>query len=63
MPRSWRSAKLPGAQEDASGNAFCGRAGKMLDDLFAGAGLSTDEHLLIVNVVKCRPPRQPGAAP
>ena len=48
--------EAPGAQEDASGVAFCGRAGKMLDDLFAGAGLSTDEHLLIVNVVKCRPP-------
>lgn len=48
--------EAPGAQEDARGVAFCGRAGKMLDDLFAAEGLSTDEHLLIVNVVKCRPP-------
>lgn len=48
--------EAPGAQEDRTGAAFCGRAGKMLDDLFAGAGLSTDDHLLIVNVVKCRPP-------
>ena len=48
--------EAPGAQEDARGIAFCGRAGKLLDALFAAAGLSTDEHLLIVNVVKCRPP-------
>jgi DNA polymerase len=48
--------EAPGAQEDRTGMAFCGRAGKMLDDLFAAEGLSTDEHLLIVNVVKCRPP-------
>jgi len=48
--------EAPGAREDARGVAFCGRAGKMLDDLFAAEGLSTDEHLLIVNVVKCRPP-------
>lgn len=49
--------EAPGAQEDARGIAFCGRAGKMLDGLFAAEGLSTDDHLLIVNVVKCRPPR------
>ena len=48
--------EAPGAAEDAAGVAFCGRAGKVLDELFAAAGLSTDEHLLIVNVVKCRPP-------
>ena len=48
--------EAPGAREDARGIAFCGRAGKMLDELFRGAGLSTDDHLLIVNVVKCRPP-------
>ncbi len=48
--------EAPGAEEDKAGVAFCGRAGKMLDALFAAAGLSTDEHLLIVNVVKCRPP-------
>lgn len=48
--------EAPGAQEDKTGAAFCGRAGKMLDDLFARAGLSTDKDLLIVNVVKCRPP-------
>ena len=48
--------EAPGVQEDARGIAFCGRAGRMLDELFAAEGLSTDKHLLLVNVVKCRPP-------
>lgn len=48
--------EAPGAQEDAAGRAFVGRAGRMLDALFASVGLSTDDQVLIVNVVKCRPP-------
>ena len=48
--------EAPGASEDATGVAFCGRAGRMLDSLFGEAGLSTEDDLLIVNVVKCRPP-------
>ena len=48
--------EAPGASEDAAGFAFCGRAGKMLDELCREAGLSTEEDLLLVNVVKCRPP-------
>jgi len=48
--------EAPGVHEDAQGIAFCGRAGRKLDELFAAEGLSTDKHLLLVNVVKCRPP-------
>lgn len=48
--------EAPGAQEDATGRAFVGRAGKTLDALFASAGLCTEREVLIVNVVKCRPP-------
>ena len=48
--------EAPGVREDAEGIAFCGRAGRKLDELFAAEGLSTDQHLLLVNVVKCRPP-------
>lgn len=48
--------EAPGRQEDARGIPFCGRAGRILDELFAAEGLSTDQHLLLVNVVKCRPP-------
>ena len=48
--------EAPGVPEDARGIAFCGRAGRMLDELFAAEGLSTEKHLLLVNVVKCHPP-------
>ena len=48
--------EAPGAAEDASGVAFCGRAGRVLDALCRGAGLAPASDLLIVNVVKCRPP-------
>ena len=49
--------EAPGAFEDASGRAFVGRAGKTLDALFDSAGLSTEHDVLIMNVVKCRPPK------
>ena len=48
--------EAPGVHEDAQGIAFRGRAGRKLDELFAAEGLSTDKHLLLVNVVKCHPP-------
>ncbi len=48
--------EAPGREEDARGIAFCGRAGRKLDELFTAEGLSTDQDLLLVNVVKCRPP-------
>jgi uracil-DNA glycosylase family 4 len=50
----------PGAQEDASGRPFVGRAGKLLDKMVVAMGL-TREAIYITNVVACRPPqnRQP----
>jgi len=49
----------PGANEDASGEAFVGRAGALLDELLAEAGV---KKFIIVNILKCRPPnnRFPG---
>ena len=46
----------PGADEDAQGQAFVGRAGKMLDDMMRAVGYDTNRDMLICNVVKCRPP-------
>jgi len=46
----------PGEQEDLQGKAFVGRAGRLMDRLLAGAGIDTNRHFLIANVVKCRPP-------
>ena len=48
--------EAPGLYEDARGTPFCGPAGRKLDELFAAEGLSTDRHLLLLNLVKCRPP-------
>ncbi len=46
----------PGANEDATGEPFCGRAGKLLDDMLEIIGLSRRENIYIANIVKCRPP-------
>lgn len=46
----------PGQQEDLSGSAFVGRAGRLLDELLRAVGLNPERDLLIANVVKCRPP-------
>jgi DNA polymerase len=46
----------PGEQEDLQGRAFVGRAGRLMDRLFAERGIETDRHFLIANIVKCRPP-------
>jgi DNA polymerase len=46
----------PGADEDASGRPFVGRAGQLLDKMLAAIGLYRDKNCFIANVVKCRPP-------
>ena len=48
--------EAPGAQEDAEGRPFVGRAGRLLDQLLAEAGLAREE-VFITNVLKARPPR------
>jgi DNA polymerase len=45
----------PGADEDAKGEPFVGRAGKKLDEMILAIGLRR-EDVYIANVVKCRPP-------
>nr|WP_221630157.1 uracil-DNA glycosylase [Synechococcus sp. BSA11S] len=46
----------PGAQEDATGSPFVGRAGQLLDRMLASVGLESNRDAYICNVVKCRPP-------
>jgi uracil-DNA glycosylase len=50
----------PGADEDAQGLPFVGRAGKLLTQMIQAMGLERSQ-VYICNVVKCRPPenRQP----
>ena len=45
----------PGADEDAQGLPFVGRAGKLLTDILKAINFSRDE-VYIANIVKCRPP-------
>ena len=45
----------PGADEDAQGEPFVGRAGKKLNEMIKAIGLRREE-VYIANVVKCRPP-------
>jgi DNA polymerase len=53
----------PGADEDASGRPFVGRAGQLLDKMLAAIGLYRDKNCYIANVVKCRPPGNRDPAP
>jgi len=46
----------PGAEEDAQGRPFVGRAGQLLDKMLASINLSRGSNCFIANVVKCRPP-------
>ncbi len=53
----------PGADEDATGVPFVGRAGELLTRMIEnGMGLARDE-VYICNVVKCRPPNNRTPAP
>jgi DNA polymerase len=47
--------EAPGFHEDKQGVPFVGAAGKLLDQLLAGIGLTRDE-VFVANVLKCRPP-------
>jgi DNA polymerase len=47
--------EAPGFHEDKQGYPFVGQAGKLLDKLLAGIGL-TRSDVYIANVLKCRPP-------
>jgi DNA polymerase len=45
----------PGADEDAQGYPFVGKAGQLLDRMIVAMGFSRDA-VYVCNIVKCRPP-------
>jgi DNA polymerase len=55
--------EAPGAEEDARGEPFVGRAGQLLDRSLDQAGLSRRD-VAVLNILKCRPPgnRRPSPA-
>jgi len=54
--------EAPGADEDAQGLPFVGRAGKLLTQMIEAMGLQRSE-VYICNVVKCRPPENRAPEP
>ena len=54
--------EAPGADEDAQGRPFVGRAGQLLDNIITACGLKRSD-IFIANILKCRPPgnRDPKA--
>lgn len=60
--------EAPGAEEDREGRPFVGRAGQLLDRMFAAIGLSrsspdTESALYITNVMPWRPPANRDPSP
>jgi uracil-DNA glycosylase family 4 len=54
--------EAPGADEDAQGRPFVGRAGQLLNKIITACGLKRND-VFIANILKCRPPenRDPRA--
>ncbi|MGH7282508.1 MAG: uracil-DNA glycosylase, partial [Polyangiaceae bacterium] len=48
--------EAPGADEDAEGFPFVGRAGQLLDRMIGAMGLSPEKDVYVCNIIKCRPP-------
>jgi uracil-DNA glycosylase family 4 len=55
--------EAPGADEDAQGLPFVGRAGQLLDRMIAAMGLSPQTDVYICNIIKCRPPENRRPTP
>lgn len=54
--------EAPGYWEDKKGTPFVGKAGQLLDKIFACVGLDRSE-IYICNTIKCRPPQNRNPLP
>ena len=48
--------EAPGEQEDRQGLPFVGKAGQLLENMLAAAGIDSSRDVYICNLLKCRPP-------
>ena len=55
--------EAPGYYEDQQGEPFVGKAGQLLDRIFASVGLSRGKDVYICNTLKCRPPENRDPLP
>lgn len=54
--------EAPGADEDAKGEPFVGRAGRLLNDILKAINFDREE-VFIANILKCRPPNNRNPLP
>lgn len=54
--------EAPGADEDAQGEPFVGRAGQLLNKIIEAVGMKREE-VYICNILKCRPPNNRDPQP
>ena len=54
--------EAPGADEDAHGEPFVGRAGQLLNSMLKACGLARQD-VYIANILKCRPPQNRDPTP
>jgi uracil-DNA glycosylase family 4 len=55
--------EAPGADEDAQGLPFVGRAGQLLTKILESVGIKRPDDIYITNTVKCRPPNNRAPLP
>ena len=55
--------EAPGFYEDKQGKPFVGKAGQLLDKIFASVKLYREKDVYICNTIKCRPPENRNPLP
>ena len=55
-PKLMLIGEAPGYYEDMQGKPFVGKAGQLLDKIFASVGFTRERDVYICNTLKCRPP-------
>lgn len=55
--------EAPGFYEDQKGIPFVGKAGQLLEKIFASVNLSLDKDVYVCNTIKCRPPNNRNPLP
>lgn len=61
-PKIMLVGEAPGYWEDMKGIPFVGKAGQLLDKIFASVGFTRDD-IYICNTIKCRPPENRNPFP
>ena len=62
-PKLMLIGEAPGFYEDQQGKPFVGKAGQLLDKIFASVNLNREKDVYICNTLKCRPPENRNPLP